>query len=394
MRTGTPGFVGARLREVREVRQLPQMALAEMAGVSPQAISNYERDQSSPSPETLSRIIDVLNVPPHFLTLPARNSTGRKIFYRSMSSATKGARDRAEHRTGWLNDIADYASEFVELPRVNIPDFDVPVDPLQLASDDIEHIAAEARAHWNMRDQPIGDVVSLLENQGIVVGRDRLGAVTLDSLSGMSEEAQHPVVLIGTDKGTPVRWRFDGAHELGHLILHKNLDERRPRNLAEHKEIETQAHRFAAAFLLPSDSFSEELYAATLDAMLAMKPRWRTSVGMMITRAKQTNMISEAVEKRLWINYSRRGWRRREPLDDSMHHERPNVLRKSLELILQAGAQSVQDVIDGTGLPPSDIEALAGLKPGFLSDGFVQVELRRESEWPSNVTPIRRFAQP
>jgi Zn-dependent peptidase ImmA (M78 family)/DNA-binding XRE family transcriptional regulator len=390
MKSGTPGFSGQRLREAREIRGTQQLFLAEMLGVSAQAISNYERNRSTPSPEMLDRLARALNVPPAFFTLPDRPTVERKVFYRSMSAATKGARSRAEHRANWLADITCYISDFVELPESNIPQFDVPENPLQLDGSEIEQLAAKARSFWRMRDEPIGNMVRLLENQGVVVARDRLGASTLDSLSELDSATERPFVIIGTDKGTPARWRFDAAHELGHLILHRKLDRRRLRNAAEHKEIENQAHRFAGAFLLPQAPFCDELFAASLDAMLAMKPRWRTSIAMMIMRARQTHLINEAVEKRLWINYSRRGWRGGEPLDDVMEVESPRLLHRSFELILESQAQSPDDVVLSTGLPVPDIESLAGLPDRFLERDFAPVVLRGRGEWPANVTPLRR----
>lgn len=386
----TPGFSGQRLKEAREVRSMQQLILAELLEVSPQAISKYERGGAKPSPEILERLADKLNVPPAFFLMPDRAVDNRTVFYRSLSAATKGARSRAEHRVSWLGDLTRYVSDFVDLPVVNIPDFGVPDNPFRLDGSDIEQIAADARAHWGMRESPIGNMVTLMENQGAVVARDQLGAATLDSLSEFDQGSGRPLILIGTDKGTPARWRFDVAHELGHLILHKRVDRRRFKNLAEHKEIENQAHRFAGAFLLPRAPFSEELYAASLDAMLTIKARWRVSVGMMIKRARQTHLINETVERRLWINYSRRGWRGVEPLDDSMEHERPALLHRSFELILEAGAQTVHDIVGTTGLPARDVASLAGLPEGFLERGITPVVLRASNDWPANVTPFRR----
>jgi Zn-dependent peptidase ImmA (M78 family)/DNA-binding XRE family transcriptional regulator len=389
MKSGTPGFSGQRLREAREVRGVQQLFLAEMLGVSAQAISNYERGRSTPSPDMLGRLVELLNVPVSFFLLDDRNPVERRVFYRSMSAATKAARTRAEHRVRWLEDMTNYVCSYVELPQPNVPDFGVTDNPLQLNNDEIEQYAADARAYWGLRDEPIGNMVFLLENQGVVVASDKLGAATLDSLSEFDEFSSRPFVIIGTDKGTPCRWRFDAAHELAHLILHRHLDRRRLKNAAEHKEIEVQAHRFAGAFLLPTASFCDELYGASLDAMLALKPRWRTSIAMMIMRARHAHLISEAIEKRLWINYSRRGWRRAEPLDDSMARETPNLLKQSFGLIFDAGAQSTQDVVTATGLPVADMESLAALPAGYLERPFVQVSLRPEA-FPDNVTPIRR----
>ncbi len=390
MKAGTPGWIGARLKEAREVRGIQQVFLAEMLGVSAQAISNYERDKSRPSPEVLDRLVEILNVPATFFMSTPVEDSDRIVYYRSMSAATKSARVRAEHRLSWLGTTTRYATGFVELPPVNVPDLGLPENPLLLDGEEIEHIASEVRAYWGMRDEPVGNMLSLLEHQGVVVAHDALGAATLDSLSEFNATADRPLVLIGTDKGTAVRWRFDAAHELGHLLLHRNLDKRRLGNTAEHKEIENQAHRFAGAFLLPRVAFSEELFGASLDAFLTLKARWRVSVATMIMRARQTELISEATEKRLWINLSRRGWRRAEPLDESLEVERPRLLRRSFELIVGEGAQTGADIVAATdGLPLGDIEALAGLPEHFL-DRAAPVHLKPATDWPNNVTPLRR----
>lgn len=390
MRVGTPGFSGARLREAREVRGLQGIFLAELIGVSPQAISQYETGKSSPSPDVLTKLARTLNVPERFLTLEDREVGERRVFYRSMSAATKGARTRAEHRALWLGDIVAYVSEFVELPASNLPDFELSSDPLILTNSEIDQIASDTRAYWGMRDGPIGNMVALLENQGVIVARDRLGAATLDSLSEFDRADTRPCVLIGTDKGTSARWRFDAAHELGHLILHRRLDRRRLASTTEHKAIEGQAHRFAGAFLLPRAPFTEDLFAASLDVMTAMKPKWKTSIAMMIMRAKQTHLISDETERRLWINYSRRGWRKHEPLDESMEVERPRILHRSFELILTEGSETPQDVIAATGLPAADIETLSGLPSDYFQRNFAPVLLREPSGARGNVIPLRR----
>lgn len=54
--------LGARLRDLRKERALSQRELAEMAGLSPNAISLIERDDQSPSVVTLQRLARALNV--------------------------------------------------------------------------------------------------------------------------------------------------------------------------------------------------------------------------------------------------------------------------------------------------------------------------------------------
>ncbi len=374
MRPGTPGFVGQRLREAREVRLMPAVSLAEVLGVSPQAVSQYENDRSSPGPDVLRRISDALGFPEHFFLMAARTTEGT-VFYRSLTSATRGARSRAEWRLAWVADIVHHLQGEVEFPHITLPDLPARFDPLLLSDDDIEQFATEARDHWRMRDDPVGNLVGLLERNGAVVARDHIGADALDSLSLWPREGR-PLVFIGTDKGTAVRWRFDAAHELGHLLLHRHVDRRQTARPADHKLIEHQAHRFASAFLLPMAAFGEDLFATSLDAMRALKPKWQVSIAAMIMRARTGRLLSEEAERRLWINYNRRGWRRHEPLDDVLHAERPTLLSHAFDLITKHRGSPPLDVPRTLGLANRDVEALSGLPEGYFAGVKPVVQLR------------------
>lgn len=367
MPSSTPGFVGERLREARQVRGLRAVELAELLDVTPQAVSSYETGKKSPSPAIADAIAEKLNLPLHFFTRPVDSDSDDPVFYRSMSAATKSARARAEGRLRWLEAIADYLNVSVEFPCVNLPDFDVAANFFLLGDDDIEVIAAAARRHWGMSDDgPIGNMIYLLENQGVIVARDHLGAVTLDSLSSVSRTSERPYVMISTEKGTAVRWRYDAAHELGHLILHKYIDPKALKRAADFKRVEDQAHRFAAAFLLPMAPFADDFFSASLDTLRAIKPKWRVSIAMMIKRARDGHLISEEHYRRMFINYSRRRWTGFEPLDDKLDAEEPGLLRSAAELILSQGPQSASDLTTALALAPGDIENLCGLPRGYL----------------------------
>lgn len=337
-----------------------------MSDVSSKLISLYENDHSTPSPETIDALASTLRVPVQFFLLGERPYERGPIFNRSMAATTKRARDRSDWRLTWLRDIVSYLSEFVAFPVPNLPVLDLPTDPVQLSDDEIEDAADQTREFWHLRDGPIANMVLLLENQGVIVARDKLGAQDLEGKSELPPDEKRPYVFIGTDKGSPARWRFDAAHELGHLVLHSHV---RPEVLARsenHKLIEKQAHRFAAAFLLPAADFGEELFAANLDALRSLKPRWRTSIGMMITRMGDLGFVNDDTKTKLWISYNRRRWRREEPYDDTMEVEKPRMLARALEILLDHGIQTPDDILTALALHAGDVEALTGLPAGYL----------------------------
>ncbi len=104
-RNGVPGFSGSRLREAREARGLTAVSLAELVGVTPQAISQYEHDAASPSPDRTYLLAAKLNVPVEFLLAAPRESADRVVFYRSRAAAAKSERTKAASRLAWLEDI-------------------------------------------------------------------------------------------------------------------------------------------------------------------------------------------------------------------------------------------------------------------------------------------------
>jgi Zn-dependent peptidase ImmA (M78 family)/DNA-binding XRE family transcriptional regulator len=367
MRAGTPGFTGQRLREARDVRALSASSLSDLTGVSPQAIYQYESNRTSPSPQVLSLIADVLQLPAAFFVQAERPVETAEIFYRSMATATMRARRRARVRLRWLRDIEDYLTNYVALPEASIPDLGLPTNPLLLSDDEIDEAADQLRQHWRLGDAPIANMVLLLENHGVVVARDNLGAESLDGISQMTDDSR-PLVIIGTDKGSSARWRFDASHELGHLVLHANTSAEYLNRPDLYRRIEDQAHRFAAAFLLPLGPFGEDLFAVSLDAFRALKPKWNVSIAMMIIRARSTGLLSEAAERKLWTGMSRRKWRVSEPYDDSTPHEEPRLLRRSFEMILQEGDQTPADVLSRLAISPSDVESLSGLNTGYLAN--------------------------
>jgi Zn-dependent peptidase ImmA (M78 family)/transcriptional regulator with XRE-family HTH domain len=382
---GTPGFAGSRLIEAREARGLTVSSLAELIGISSQNISQYEHGKQSPSPEVMARICERLNLDLRFFLRPTTAHDFERVCFRSMSSATKAARIKALRRFGWLKEIVSYLREYLDLPKLNLPAFNVPTDISKIHSDLIEEIATECRRYWQLGDGPIADMVLTLENNGIIVSSAKLDAETLDAFSQWCSRDGTPYVVLGLDKYVAVRLRFNAAHELAHLILHRSIDKRQLNSSVTHKLMEDQAHRFASAFLMPANRFSEEVWAPTLEGFRSLKSYWRVSIGAMISRCEQLGIISYEQGRRLWIYLNRKGWKKAEPLDDQIHIEQPRLLRRSFQMLVEDGIKTRGQIIYDLRLTPSDIEELSLLSLGFFNGlEFVAAPRVRELESESS----------
>jgi Zn-dependent peptidase ImmA (M78 family)/DNA-binding XRE family transcriptional regulator len=364
MSVGVKSFNGHRLIQAKNARGLTSVSLSEMVDISTASISLYEKGVQKPKLDVLERIATVLNVPVSFFFNDIQIEKPKKLFYRSMSSATKISRTKAEAQYEWVLEIIDYLMEFFDFPELNLPDIDVPDNFRLLDSNQIESIAQNVRDYWGLGSSPIANIVRTLESNGIVVWRTAFEAETLDAFSEYRKP--HPIIVLSSDKTNYFRSRFDAPHELGHLILHRNIDQTTLNKSADFKIIENQAHLFAAAFLLPSVSYSNDLWSPTLDAFRSLKPRWNVSIAMQIMKCKHLGLINEDQEKRLWINLNRRKWKASEPLDDSTPVEMPNLISKSIKMLIEKNVKSKEQIANDLSFHLSEIERICELPSGFM----------------------------
>ena len=366
MRIGTPGFQPERLIEARDARGLTQVALAELVNRKSSSISRWESGIHPPEPEVLDALGKALNMPVAFFMRPVRNHGNAPLFFRSMASTTQTLRKRTEVRLRWAQDISLKLQESVDLPEVNVPHLNVS-DYREIRDEDIEQAANQCRKHWDLGFGPISDLLLALENAGIIVVKEDVGTAKMDGLSNWSAADDRPYMLIAKDKDTCVRSRMDAAHELGHLVLHRGLKPKTLNNGADFKEIERQAFYFAGAFLMPEESFASEIWSPSLNAFISLKERWKTSVGAMIMRCKALEILGEDHAGKIWKYYSAKGWRKSEPLDDTLKPEEPRLLSRSVQLLIDEGLFTHVELLNDFLLHAQDVESLCNLPAGYMT---------------------------
>ena len=362
MSFGVEGFVPERLTEAREAKGLNMIVLAEMLEITRQSISAYEKGTQSPSKEILDLLSKKLQMPKQFFLKPKLNKEELKIFFRSFSGSTKRERIRAERKLDWLLEIIEYLSQFVDFLPVNMPNIETCPDVENISSEEIENIATACRRSWGLGDGPISNVVRLLGNNGIIVTRREFESPKLDAFSTWVQSINTPVIFLNDDKRSAVRSRFDAAHELGHLIFHRSVKD------ISHslKIIEKQADKFSAAFLLPAETFTADFGYPSLDTFRVIKERWKVSIGAMIMRCYDLGIIDEKQKMKLFINHTRRGWRKKEPMDDFLPMEKPVFLRRCVELLVDKNIKTREDILWELSLVDSEVEKLTCLPSRYF----------------------------
>jgi len=208
-------FSATRLTVARERRGLTRKALAELAGVTPDAITKFEGHKCRPLPENVQRFAFALRFPLSWFYAPELELLDpQALSFRGRRSMTSELRLRAT-RAG---DIAagvlapELHRRFV-LSAPQLPD---------LSEFTPEEAARQLRHEWKLGLGPISNMVHLLELKGAQV-------FWLDEASPLLNawslwHGERPFVMLNVHSEAGCRARFDAAHELGHLVLHHGAE--------------------------------------------------------------------------------------------------------------------------------------------------------------------------
>ena len=358
-----------RIKQARVSRGLSMVELSELVSVSKQAISQYEMGKNAPSKAILNSIAMVLRYPISFFykPVPVNENASSAVFFRSRKTARVKALSAAREKIEIFREINDYLEQYVDFPILNLPKItyeDEGINPID--NEQIEQYALILREYWGLGKGPIDNLISIVQNNGIMVSKLQLRLNKLDAFSVWFDNK--PFIFLSSDKDTNVRIRFDIAHELGHLLMHADYySEEDLKNSAIHEKLENEADRFAGAFLLPKESFSKDVFSTSIDHFIQMKAKWMVSIGCMIYRCDTLGILSSNQIKYLKDQMTTRVYWRREPLDREMPVEKPFAHKQAILLLLENGIITPGQLVEETGCSAEEIEQYCYLDKGTLT---------------------------
>lgn len=353
-------FDPARLTQARQLAGLTKKELAEAVGVTPAAIGQYETGSSGVRPLQITRLADVLGVPPNFFL--AGRAHGKldaaMAHFRSLRSMRSYQRAKAISFVEQVWELAHSLEKYVQLPYVDVPGFAggelesgtlLPADPTEAAK--------ALRRHWNLGVGPIPHLVRNLESRGIIcviTPRDE-DMTTVDAFS--TSRLQRPLIVLTANRADDVlRHRFTAAHELGHLVLHGDV-------ASGDIQQEREADNFAAEFLTPRDAIAQELPTRIeFTRLLHLQEVWGVSVKSLVYRCRELGLISESAATRAYqrLNSLRGQPGFREESVSQYLGERPAMLRMAFELATRHG-MSINDLASDLAWSESRVRELLGL---------------------------------
>ncbi|MCX6647753.1 MAG: ImmA/IrrE family metallo-endopeptidase [bacterium] len=282
------------VRRYRLAKGMSQPVLAEAAGISLPAVKNLEGAKSVPRVRTVEAIAHALGVPLRDLFLPVRKL--QTVRFRSAK--------KMQNRENILADAARWLDEYNYLEGLLDDKLEYRLGNIQSSRTDkgIIKVAKKCRAELGLdKNEPIYDICGLLESGGIKVYPVKSSS---DGFFGLSISAHDggPAVVVNTWERIQIeRQVFSAAHELGHLVLHKDAFD--VERIDENEDEEKQAHLFASHFLMADEAFVKEWNEAAglhwIDRVIKVKRIFRVSYGTVLFRLIDHRVADESI----WLKF-------------------------------------------------------------------------------------------
>lgn len=299
--------IGNNLRRVRLLNNMSLKEAGNLLNMSAQAVAKYEKGEIKPNSQKLIEFANAYNVKTiEFLKkydMPQMKFTSFRKRKRLDGQKLELLKEQIQHK------VADY----LEVLEINNSSNNAKLKKYSCnCYEDAEDAAVNFRNDIKISLlQPISDLISILENLGVIIIQIENPNGIFNDFDGLSEVVNNvPIIVLLDGISDGARQRFTIAHELGHLVLNiKNneLDE------------EKLCNEFASSLLMPKEAvineFSKSRNNISLYELVVFKYEYKVSLAATLYRLRDLKIISEYTYKNLVFTLSMAYGKKNEPLE-------------------------------------------------------------------------------
>ncbi|MFW5862834.1 MAG: helix-turn-helix domain-containing protein [Spirochaetota bacterium] len=289
------GVVAKNVYRLRKVAGLNQNDLAKLSGISRPAYVAIEKGQTDPRSETIHRIANALHVPISelFAHIPELKSVRFRMS--KITGQKKKIREQEIIKIArWLRNYNFLEELLGEEKEYMLSD---------IRSKDPQRAAEKVRQKLGIEgDEPIADITEVINDAGIKLHYNNL---SIDNFFGLSigREEGGPAISVNVAENISIeRQIFTAAHEMGHLILHK--ESFNGELLEDDESEEREANIFASYFLMPEKAFKEEVARNRglhwVDMVLTVKRFFKVSYRTVLMRLIDDGMA----DRNIYMNFA------------------------------------------------------------------------------------------
>lgn len=332
-------LVPERVELVRLRLGLTKTGFSDCLGIDRRTLQRFEKDGDDLPQSCIPKLIQLSGYPEGFFTdrtkIEYPDASG--VSFRSLRSLTAASRNAAMAAGAIAFIFDDFVNSEYSLPVHDVPTEVKSVSPAKAA--------LGLRAQWSIGLRPVGNLINLLESKGIRIFSLAEETRHLDAYSLWRNDK--PYIFLNTLK-TAERSRFDAAHELAHLILHRHTG-------SSHSSAEAEADAFASAFLMPKeDLYAEVPRVRSLQQLIDKKRRWGVSAAALAYTLHKLGKITDWHYRSYCIALGKFG-RNVEP--NPMERESSQIWEKVLTDLWRRGIP-IKAVAENLNVPERELNSL------------------------------------
>jgi len=305
----------------RESRGLLRKELSDLLGMSASNITRIENGDISIDRSTITKISNILNYPPSFFYQNEEQFNPDLGFYRKRKSICQRQLRKGEAMIDIDRIIVDRLIDGAELTHSNLLDWDCET----MGSPKIA--AQHLRSMWKVPKGRIDNLSKLVDENGIIVILKDFPSEKMDGYSMYTKRNSQPIIFV--NRNFPIdRIRLTIAHELGHLVLHKN------KIIYEGRDAEKEAFEFASEFLVPEREFLTYLDGKVdIQQLITQKRYWRISMHALVMHCQRVGYISYNQARYLYMQLAPH--RKVEPYELPRDIETPFLYKMVIDAYLE-----------------------------------------------------------
>ncbi len=342
--------IGEKLKQARQAKGWSTRTTVEKLrariSLSHGTLANYEKGTTHPPVDVLALLATLYDRPINWFL--GNQPILQGVKYRHLKSKT-GVRARQQFEAESQRWLDAYSSLECALDQPLRAEHQTLRDRLETANvtDATDSpVAAAGRLRDALgldHEEPVQSVIDILEASNVRT----IATDTELEVEGMAARLGNQYVVVLSQRSSNDRIRMTAAHELGHVLAGDCGDE------PESKEEESRAFEFASHFLLTSKMLAAAFRRKSMVDLMNFKKRYGISMAAMVYRAQQEGTITDAEARNLWIEFSKRGWRRNEP--GHVGPDRPTRFEALVEYAVSERGYDFARVSEITGVRENEL---------------------------------------
>lgn len=364
-----------RLVDLRELYGLSRKELANKLGVKEQTIWQYEKEIIEPSFQVLRGMTELFSV----------NSD---YFFNSSNVPQVAIKDHLNYRTknnqptksdnyelkyiDYVHYYIQYLNQFVTIRHHDLVN-------VQKQINREYHSLITYEEHMNHMDR-FADIVRkeleiesnsklmyILEKYGVYILEKKL-PTEKDAYSIWVEDT--PYIVLNKDLQSEARRTYSLAHELGHLLMHRDIDISVLVS-SEYNKLEKEANEFAACLLLPLKDIKKDFISlpkpSNPNSYVRLKQKYHVSIAAIEYRCYKLGLLSANQNSYFYKLMNKNRYRIKEPLDDKWALTVPGKLLYMTKFVLNHGI-SKDSILGTNGIKGEFLDGLFGFREPIFSE--------------------------